>query len=441
MGFILTLVYIGISYLAPATIFGPLAQFHIQLLIAIVAILLSLPALTRSPLLQAPQTLALVGMSTAVFLSLVATGWIGGATPALLEFLPNALTYVLVLVNCRTKRHLQALTLVLLLVSIFVIAHGFFDLRQGKFDSTYLIAQNDDSGAPFYRIKGAASISDPNDFAQLLVSLIPLLFIFWHKKQLFRNLVLVIVPASVLIFGMYLSHSRGGVIALLALMAIVGWKRLGIVPSAITASLLFWATAALGWSGGRSISIGAGADRMEAWAVGLQLVRANPIFGVGYQRFTEYFEITAHNSVVVCAAELGLFGLFFWVLLVLPSVRSAYTVASTTREPELPMQDAHAILPRRRTEEFTREQLNHLGSLIALSLTGFLVAGWFLSRAYVMTLFIYVAFAEVVLQLAIDRGMVSKRISLVRLLLTVGATAVSLILVVYAALRINNLFR
>src|ERR1700694_5039981 len=135
MGLFLTLVYIGISYLAPATVFGSLAQFHLELLIVIAAILFSLPSLTRSPLFHAHQTLALVAMSAAVFISLIAAGWIGGATPALLGFLPNAMAYVLVLVNCRTRRHFQALTLVLLSVSIFVIAHGFLDLRYGNFNS------------------------------------------------------------------------------------------------------------------------------------------------------------------------------------------------------------------------------------------------------------------------------------------------------------------
>ena len=441
MGFILTLVYIGVSYLAPATIFGSLAQFHIELLIAIAATLFSLLSVPRSPLFQAPQTLALVGLSAAVFMSLVATGWIGGAPRALLDFLPNAFAYFLVLVNCRTKRHLQALTIVLLFVSIFVISHGFFDLRHGKFDSTYLMTQNDETGVPFYRIRGAASIADPNDFSQLLVSLIPLLFIFWHKKQFFRNLVLVIVPASVLIFGMFLSHSRGGIVALLAVIVIAGWKRLGPVTSAITACVMFAAITALNWSGGRSISADAGADRMEAWAAGLQLLRANPIFGVGYHRFTEYFYITAHNSVVVCAAELGMFGLFFWVFLVLSSLHSAYAVVSTTREPELPVPDAYSNLPQRKPEELTREQINQFGRLIILSLIGFLVAGWFLSRAYVMILFVYVALAEVVLQLAIERGMVSKRISLGRLLPIAGAIAVFLVSFVHAILRINNLFR
>jgi len=372
-------------------------------------------------------------------LSLAATGWVGGATPALLGFLPNALAYFLVIVNCRTRKQFQAVAVLLLLVCLFVIAHGVYDLGHENFHSNYLTAQSDSEGVALYRLRGEASISDPNDFSQLLVSLIPLLFLFWHKKKFLRNMVLVIVPAAVLVFGMYLTHSRGGILALMAVMVIAGWKRLGLARSLTAGGIAFAILTALGWTGGRSISVEQGAGRMEAWAIGLQLFRGNPFFGVGYQRFTEFFEITAHNSIVVCAAELGFFGLFFWVLLVLPSMRGALSVAFATREPELAPPDAHERLPLRPVEELSREQINQLGNLIFLSLSGFLIAGWFLSRAYVMILFIYAALAETVLQIAMDRGMVPKRISLARLLPMVGATAISLVLLIYVSLRINNL--
>jgi O-antigen ligase len=49
-------------------------------------------------------------------------------------------------------------------------------------------------------------------------------------------------------------------------------------------------------------------SRVEAWGLGLQMLKANPIFGVGYGRFTEFHDKVAHNSFVHAFAELGLFG-------------------------------------------------------------------------------------------------------------------------------------
>ncbi len=48
-----------------------------------------------------------------------------------------------------------------------------------------------------------AFINDPNDFGQVLVSLIPCLFLFWRKGSTFRNVVMVLVPSVILIYGCF----------------------------------------------------------------------------------------------------------------------------------------------------------------------------------------------------------------------------------------------
>jgi len=45
----------------------------------------------------------------------------------------------------------------------------------------------------------------------------------------------------------------------------------------------------------------------------MTMFRSSPIFGVGYETFTEHFRILAHNSFVQALAELGLFGALAWV--------------------------------------------------------------------------------------------------------------------------------
>ncbi len=76
---------------------------------------------------------------------------------------------------------------------------------------------------------------------------------------------------------------------------------------------------------------------------------------------------------------------------------------------------------------------------MVLSLTGFLVAAWFLSRAYVMTFFLLGGMVEVVFQMALDRGMIAPRLPLARALLYAGGLAISLLLAMYVLLRIVNL--
>jgi len=90
MGFALSILYFITYYLGPSTVFGSLAAYNVVLIIAALVILVSLPVLPRSFILKTPQSLALVGLTVAVFLSILATGWVGGAFTAFQLFIPNA---------------------------------------------------------------------------------------------------------------------------------------------------------------------------------------------------------------------------------------------------------------------------------------------------------------------------------------------------------------
>ena len=91
MGFVLSILYFVTYYLTPTTVFGPLAAFRIELILAGLAFLISLPALTKSFILRSPQSLALIGMALAVFLSVLIGGhWASGAVSGFLGFIPNA---------------------------------------------------------------------------------------------------------------------------------------------------------------------------------------------------------------------------------------------------------------------------------------------------------------------------------------------------------------
>jgi hypothetical protein len=86
-----------------------------------------------------------------------------------------------------------------------------------------------------------------------------------------------------------------------------------------------------------------------------------------------------------------------------------------------------------------KEEINHLGRLLVLSFTGFLVAGWFLSRAYVMTFFLLGGMIEAVYEMALRRGMIAPRLRMKRVLSYTGILAISLIILMYILLRTVNL--
>src|ERR1035437_10931070 len=105
MGFGISVLYFVTYYLTPTTVFGPLAVVRIQLILAALAFIVSLPALIKSFALKIPQSLALIGLALAVFLSvLIGMHWVGGARDAFLGFIPNAFAFFLVCLHCKIGR-------------------------------------------------------------------------------------------------------------------------------------------------------------------------------------------------------------------------------------------------------------------------------------------------------------------------------------------------
>ena len=459
MGFALTILYLVTTYLGTETVFGPLAAYHVQLMIAFVVILISVPSLLRSFVLKTPQSLALIGLTMAVVFSVLVTGWAGGAVQSFQSFIPNAFPDFLVCLHCNSKRKLNILVFVLLFVCLFVIARGSIELRRfdgmiaanqsesfagGHWSGDYLMGMKNSAGEWLFRLRGKGFINDPNDFAQLIVCVIPLTFVFWRPKRRLWNIFLVLLPACALLYGAFLTHSRGFLLAFLAIAVVAGRRRIGTVPSLIIAGGVYLVAFALHFTGGRDVSLDAGSDRTALWGGGMQLLKSHPLFGVGFGKLPDYLGLTAHNSIVVCAAELGLFGLFFWSLFLFPTLRDCLGMASVST-PQKEEAGAPTDLPmcdtKPTSKDLTPEDIIRFARLIVLSFTGFLVAGFFLSRAFVTTLFLLGGIAEAVYEMGLKRGIVCARWPLMRVLPWTGGLTIAMILSLYVMLRITNFMR
>jgi hypothetical protein len=254
----------------------------------------------------------------------------------------------------------------------------------------------------------------------------------------------VLLPVCILLYGIFLTRSRGALLALVAVVLLAARRRIGTIPALIIACGVFAAAMALHFTGGRDISAESGYDRLSLWGSGLELLKEHPLFGVGYGNLQDYLGLTAHNSLVVCAADLGMFGLYFWSLFLFPTMWNSWVIASPKLVSEgKPIVAEEELFPQpaSKIETIDKTEINRLGRLMFLSLTGFLVAGWFLSRALVMTLFLLGGMAEVVFEMALQRGMVAPRMRLGRVLLYSGILAVSMVVLMYILLRVTNLTR
>lgn len=468
MGFVLSILYFVTNYLTPAVLFGPLAAYRVELVLAALIVLVSLHLLFQSFILKTPQSLALIGLALAVLLSVViGQHWAGGGVTAFLAFIPSAFAYFLVCLHCNSKWKLQVLVVMLMCVCLFVIARGSLDLlfgvqgslpkqsgltyeeeleatNQWNLEHPYLFEMENDAGERFFRLRGLGAINDPNDFAQLAICVIPLTFIFWRPKKMLWNIPFVILPVCILLVGVFLTHSRGALIALMAVALVAARRRIGFVPALLLAAALFVGAMALNFTGGRDVSASAGEDRTTLWSEGLEVFKTNPAFGVGFGNLSDYTDehLTAHNSVIVCAAELGTFGFYFWCMFLFSTLNDALAIASpeklTEGEP-IVLEEVPYPQQVRLIEIVDKTEINRLGRLMVLSLTGFLAAGMFLSRAFVPTLFLLGGMVEVVFEMARERKMIASRLHLVRVLLYAGVLMISLLLMMYIVVRVLKL--
>jgi hypothetical protein len=220
------------------------------------------------------------------------------------------LVFYFVLISCRTIKRVQGVIYALMFVSLFIFANAALAEYTGNTTSLYILAGKYGEAD---RWQGLGFLGDPNDTAQLFVTVIPMFWLRWRSGNHLANFFLTLLPAAILATGVYYTHSRGGAVALIAVIMFSFKDRLGLVRAAILTAIVVVVLSATDITGGRSATDDDG--RAVLWSKALSAFKTHPLFGVGLGNFPEwqYYSNTAHNSFLLCLAELGMFGYFFWM--------------------------------------------------------------------------------------------------------------------------------
>jgi len=164
------------------------------------------------------------------------------------------------------------------------------------------------------RIRFRGYLEDPNEFSLATAMGLPFALAFWERRK--KLYTAIIAGGSFLLVGacIFFSQSRGSQIALLAVFGTkfihrYGWKKGGLVMGIAAVPLMI-----LGSMTGRKAedAEGSAQERTELLAAGIQMVQSTPILGVGKGQFAAREYMTAHNSYVLVAAELGVVGFVMW---------------------------------------------------------------------------------------------------------------------------------
>lgn len=398
MSFAVFLLYVFLSFFRPIELFVPeIAEFRPMLVLWSIGFILAAGRAIGRKQVAARGTdfkLLFAFMAT-LGLSLTFNGWVGGAFTAMNDFTTSSMLFVLVALNVTDLGRLKKTCAAVVLSMLFAAGFGINAYHTGQYSTQLVLRQTapshedeDPSRAPpssaseipaqdttgwyLWRVRGQGFLSDPNDFSQVLVMCLPLLWVMWRTGSFLRNLLFVLAPGAVMGYGIFLSQSRGAMLGAASLLFFIVRDWLGTTKTTILMALGGTGFIAASAIGGRAISSKeqSAAERIEAWSVGLELLKWRPIFGIGYGNFTDHNPLTAHNSFVLCFAELGLVGYFLWIGMIVLTYKSLSSVIEF-----MPSRNPH----------------RQMVALLRNSLVGFLVCAWFLSRTYQPVLYFLLA--------------------------------------------------
>ncbi len=374
------LAYIAVLYIRPHEFVPALMGFPILPILLLSAFLFWL--IRQPKRFEAPQFWLIPVLMLMMSLSVAFTGWLGGATTVLSDFTPVVMLFYMVATSTDSLARLRQIFLVLSACITVIAWHGIDQSIKGIGWTGAELSQGT-------RITYLGFLNDPNDLAMALVMVLPM------ALQLARHLGFLLrlasyAAAGAIAYAVYLTNSRGSVLAMGAMLFLYGVLRYGVLKSAVVLPVLLAPLVALGPS--RMADMSADEDsaegRIEAWYEGVQLLIMRPLFGVGKGLFADHHGLTAHNSFVLAFAELGMIGYFFWLSNIVISwlmlQRIVMTPASGTDAEE--------------AQEWALIQEN--ARTLWYGYVGGLVSAFFLSRSYVVILYLHIALIVAIYQIA-----------------------------------------
>ncbi len=447
LAFAALLAYVALLFVRPQEWFAPLRGVPLMDYVVGAALVTWLAQLRHSPMrIRSPlQNLLMLGLFLATLMSHVRHTFLELLINTFREFGKVVLIYFLVASLVSSVARVKIVVRIIIIGCLFLTVHGIMQatsdthtgfgghvaMEQGEY-------QVDDMGRMHFvrdgllRVRGFGIFSDPNDLALILVTCLPFLISKALDDKEARMPVRLGAAALTvpILYCIYHTNSRGG---WLALGVMVGTyfllhmrrKKLALIVASLALCALF----VFGPSrmSGISVSGAAARGRVAAWGAGNRMLKRAPIFGVGLGRFTEFADEgrAAHNSLVGCYAEIGLFGYFFWLALVAATAKDAYALSRLSKSDEPEEEDeewdewasadeeslpAAAPVPEGLPEEGedydypvdgaglpsppTEEQVEETAELARLAraglaaLAGFMAAAFFLSRTFHLPLYV-----------------------------------------------------
>jgi putative inorganic carbon (HCO3(-)) transporter len=315
------------------------------------------------------------GLFFASLMSHVAHGYFAGIMMTIPDTFKLCFFLTLILLVVNSIERIQAIVVVLMMGGIIMTVNGILQIRTGAgfagLEPLYFYYGPKDmwiTQSQFFGIFG-----DPNDLGQYLVACIPLAFAI-TKRVRFVAFLMGAGLVWLMIEGLLTTNSRGAMmgsigvgLSLLFLGLPVRWMpKLAVI--ALVGGLVACAVF------GPKMLDESARDRVVFWGAANQYFKHNPIFGGGFGMFGEISGTNraAHNAFVLCYTELGLFGYWFWFNMMTLGFIGCWRTLGAFKK----------------ARDEARTYLRRVSGLLIVTMAGFAVSAFFLSRAYIFPMFI-----------------------------------------------------
>ena len=406
MRFVLFILANALLFIRPSELIADLAAVEIYRWVILACLVVSAPVVLQQVSLRFPGVPPIVTcvllLLPAVFVSGLFHGNVELIQDTVIEFAKIVIYFLLLIAlvtdTARLRQFLGWIGLFSAAVTLIAVMRYHADIglpappsranpgNKKILHGTYVVDQVRDTqtGAlvSVQRMCGTGIFNDPNDFALILVTAMPMC-LYWltdPTKKTLRPFWLILL----LLFGyaLMLTHSRGGFLALLAgLLTLFHFKFGGkktILLGLVFLPILFVVFA--GRMTSFSADEGTGQARIQLWSEGLYLFQQSPLFGVGMENYRQLSRHVAHHSFIHCYAELGLIGGTLFLGAFYFALKGLYDLGRVPAEE-------------------TDPELRRLHPFLMATLIAYTVGICFLSRSYIVPTYLMLGLAVVYMRL------------------------------------------
>ena len=328
MGFFLFILVNAALFIRPAELFGIDELEKVYLVMILTCVAVSFPELlgrlTGQSVDLQPMTLFVFGILFTAPLAFLVSFNLDEAYRTSFYFGKVVVYYLLLitLINSSWRlkvflRWVLVFSLILALLSVLSM-HGVIQLQSMKTLADSEIDRATGELRAVERLQGTGIFNDPNEMCVILAAMVPLcLFVFTDKKTPGQK-VLWLATLVVFVYAMALTKSRGGFLAFVGGLGVLGafrygWKKTAVLGFVALPLLLVV-------FGGRQtenpFAAGTAKTRVELWSDWMMKFRASPLWGEGLPLPPEKKDLAfdvpnehlAHNSYLQGFADLGVVG-------------------------------------------------------------------------------------------------------------------------------------